>query len=254
MKLDSGGGGSPVHVIGGEIQTSQQRKSTTLPNTFTVRLIHYRGLSTDEPLLVGTANKYADCIRRDNMILGYDLSNYSGKPSADTLRTLRNKYDLRRAILACEFPDFYTAQAESCEIAGIDYDAYLYLYNRVDYPSQLDAVRSQLSLYPPLNLWLDIEDETASLPSVDQITQILAQAQADYVTGIYTSAGYWSLVNGPELGASCPLWLARWTNTPPVEPSGWDAGFGGWVRSPVVQYAGNLTLEGVALDLDAWSS
>lgn len=186
------------------------------------------------------------------MILGYDLSNYAGPVTAQQLSALRNRYDLRRAVLELQDPAITAAQVAACTVAGVPYDLYLYLYNRSDYLSQIDAWRDQLAQATHGTLWLDCEDETAPLPAPDQLAGALAHAQQLTPAGIYTSPAYWALVGGPELGDAGPLWLARWTGTPPLEPDGWSAGFGGWVSAPIVQYAGNLTLDGIVLDLDAW--
>ena len=184
------------------------------------------------------------------MILGYDLSNLTGPADAGRLVELRNRYDLRRAIVAWQSTDWMDA----CIAAKVPFEMYGYLYNAEgDYGSQVLKQANVIRQYLPSRLWLDIEDETVVLPTANEIDNALSVAFGLVSNvGIYTGAWYWQLLGNPDFGGKCPLWLANYTNTPPIEPDGFNATFGGWVSAPVVQYAGSVTLLGLNLDLDAW--
>lgn len=192
------------------------------------------------------------------MILGYDVSNYSGYPVPDTVRTLRNRFGLQRCSIGLQNLDIAAAWASACAAEAVDIEAYVETYNDTPLSTQLSApdVVTWLQRYRPAWVNVTLEDVNAPRPDAGAIADGLAALRDSYGAGrpcLYTASWYWDGNPDLDVSALAPLWAAVYTNRPPLVDTGFDVGFGGWVRARCVQYAGNVTLLGVSMDLDAWS-
>lgn len=177
-----------------------------------------------------------------------DVSNFSGTPTVENVGAVAHSQAITRVTIAAQFAETFDAWKQVCEALGLEYDAYVYLYNdgRGDYPAQTQWALSNIAGSKARGLWLDLEDQN---PPTDWVAQAQAALETWHGwTGIYTSPGYWAQNGNPQLGASCPLWVASW-GTPPQDTG---VEFGGWLRARGKQYAGGFQSYGLSFDLNWW--
>jgi hypothetical protein len=197
------------------------------------------------------------------VILGYDVSNYSGLPPDGFVWTLKNRFRLTRCIVGLQDLTIATAWAEACHTAGVELESYVETYNAG--PALADQLTTPdilawLRQYLPLAQSFTLEDTNGPDPVQGAIAAAIdaAIAHAPYpgmVVPCYTAA-WWVHGYGPtlDISALAPLWVANYTGTPPQTTAGFDVDLAGWKHARCIQYAGNVNLLGVQLDLDAWES
>lgn len=184
------------------------------------------------------------------MILGMDVSNYSGTPTRENVAALVNSQNIGRVIIACQFPATFQSWYTVCQELGLGIEAYIYLYNTTPYAAQVIDAENAIAGSGIDRLWLDIEDDTSP---VDLASELAAIAQAGVQTplGIYTSAGYWTAHGNPQAGSHYPLWNASWNDGASFDLN-LVAPYGGWLRARCKQYAAGYQSYGLSVDLDVW--
>lgn len=193
------------------------------------------------------------------MILGYDVSNFSGLPPDGWVWTAKNRFQLRRVVIGLQDLSIATAWAEAAHSAAVEVEAYVETPFSQPIVDQLTApdVAAWCKHYNPSSLAFTLEDTGSVPPSRTQLAQAIdaAAAMLGYHADVpcYSGAWWWQQAgHALDISGLAPLWIASYTGSPPQTGAAFDVSMGGWVHARSVQYAGNVQLMGVQVDLDAW--
>lgn len=191
-------------------------------------------------------------------MLGIDVSNYTGAIDAARAEAL-HAAGVRRAVVGTQYPappypsGVAHAQIPALLDAGIEVQAYVYLWLAEDTAAQVRAAVQRLAPWQGriARLWLDVEDTSAPAQSPPQRVQAVRAAVAacgPFAPGIYTGAWWWRPHTADTHAfAQLPLWVAQYDGERNLDFSP----FGGWTRAAMKQYAGSATFAGVPhVDLD----
>lgn len=201
-------------------------------------------------------------------MLAADLSNYTSPLTADALAKWKSDGVDLVIVQAIDPPIGYPAgrtrdQIQACSAAGLDVDAYVWLWFGLD----VADIRRKLSLLDGLTirkLWLDVED-TAAVKYDDatcqaKVSAALAACDAYATTsatptGIYTGRWFWTdqrYMANTTAFADRELWDAAYDGQQTTDGF---VSYGGWQSRALHQYAGTSTLEGIGdVDLDVLSA
>ena len=191
------------------------------------------------------------------MARALDLSNFTTAFDVNTVRAWQANTDVQLGII--QAIDLITGsrrqgmplerQFDAFLQAGIPTDAYVFLW----FGQDLSVVRQKLALLSDKSvrkLWLDIEDQTPYADRVGYINSVLALCD-DFCakrgiprTGIYTGSWFWvPQMNNTTAFADRDLWDSHFDN---AQDTRIFKPYGGWTRSCLKQYAGDVVLEGVS--------
>lgn len=189
-------------------------------------------------------------------MLAIDCSNYSGAIDSNQARALAEA-GVKRAIVQLVNPRVLThrQQFPALIAAGIDCEAYVYLWFDSDIGQRIRWALSELAQRPGVRrVWLDCEDVTGG-QTVESVLAGIREAVsivegAGYAAGIYTARWWWvAATDDSHEFVRLPLWNAFYDGEPDLDP----AGYGGWDIPRMEQYQGDTTLAGVPfVDLDSY--
>lgn len=182
-----------------------------------------------------------------------DVSNYTGPFTPEVAHCWRER-GFSRLIAGTQRPEITRGQLESALEAGLQVEAYVYLYWRFDTAAEVRAAIEAVSDLPVQRLWLDCEDSAEGFTPEQVLSQIGAAVSAagSIPAGIYTGRWWWRPATADSVVfASLPLWHAEYTPRANLLPD--FAAFepyGGWSRPRMWQYQGTTSLCGVNVDLN----
>ena len=183
------------------------------------------------------------------MPLAVDVSHWSGEITEQQMACLRER-GVRRVIAGTQRRAIARQQLEAAVAAGLEVEAYVYLYLRANVARRVQAALETVEGLPVRRLWLDAEDTTSGL-TPEQMVERLRQARAacgEFPAGIYTGGWWWRPYTADSRAfADLPLWHARYDDRPTLD--GFRP-FGGWERPAMKQYAHNVDRCGVTVDLN----
>jgi GH25 family lysozyme M1 (1,4-beta-N-acetylmuramidase) len=183
------------------------------------------------------------------MSMAIDISHWTGEVTAQQMQCLARR-GVRRVIVGVQRRAVARQQLATAVAAGIEIEAYVYLYLRSDVARRVRAALETLDGFPVRRLWLDAEDTTSGLASAEVVERLRQARDAcgDFPTGIYTGAWWWRPRTGDSSAFSdLPLWVAQYDGRRSLDGV---PGFGGWRRPRMKQYAANAQLCGVHLNLN----
>lgn len=187
-----------------------------------------------------------------------DVSNYTDAIPPDALaRWVTSgitKVIVQAIIPPAGFPPSVTRQQiEACKAAGLDVEAYVYLWT-----ADPDDIARHLALLDDLGVsfvWLDCEDTTAA--SVTQRQAAIRRGlkiitDSGFSTGIYTGRWWWTAYLGdPQDHGLLSLWLSDYDNHATLDPA--TPGFGGFTEVTMKQWVGSTSLDGIGgVDLNVY--
>ena len=180
-----------------------------------------------------------------------DISNYTGYLSAETLQAWKDAgivtVIVRASTESQEKRSIARQQLKACYAAGFTIQAYMWLYFDGSNPIQqmLDAL-NVCAGYPVHLMWIDCED-TCDLTTEDVIATIQQAVDASTITvGVYTGGWWWKDKTGnTDTFSYLPLLDADYDDN---QSLGNFSQYGGWTHRSK-QYAGNVNLGGVTVDL-----
>lgn len=188
--------------------------------------------------------------RRDG-IYGIDISVWSGTVT-DTEMDCFWDEGVRHVIVGMQDYRIAKQQLDMAIARGMTVDAYVYLVWDGDVVRQVENAIAFLREYPIGMIWLDVEEDPAGRGRAE-LEGLVADALAacgDAACGIYTAAWWWNpAMGGSSAFADVPLWYALYDGEPSLATWPSDE-FGGWVEVWGKQYAGDLDLCGIDVDLN----
>jgi GH25 family lysozyme M1 (1,4-beta-N-acetylmuramidase) len=196
--------------------------------------------------------------------LSVDCSNYQGDlPQAvfDSWRDAGCKTVICGTDGSGTNPIVFPQQAFKAATAGMNVEAYIYLYFGANgVPSDvLGRTRQKLNMIRSVGgikrVWIDCEDTTSGLAPSD-LLHLIGQAcdavrAEGYEVGIYTGGWWWRPYTADSTQFShLPLWTADYDGNADLE---FSSPFGGWSSLYRKQYTdkGRLGIYGADLDLNA---
>jgi GH25 family lysozyme M1 (1,4-beta-N-acetylmuramidase) len=187
------------------------------------------------------------------MRLGVDCSNYSGVLEADSARCLRAAgFDF--LIAGTQVPSVTRQQIEAALAAGLEAQAYVYLYWSRDTAAEVLRALDAVAGLPVTRLWLDCEDHARGLSPAAIVERIEAalRAAGDMPAGIYTGRWWWPANTGDATAFShLPLWHAEYRGAVDAPPAPHDfRPYGGWQSPALWQFQGTTTVCGFSVDLN----
>jgi GH25 family lysozyme M1 (1,4-beta-N-acetylmuramidase) len=187
------------------------------------------------------------------MRLGIDCSNYSGVLSPQSARCLRAA-GFEFLIAGTQVPSVTRQQLEAAIAAGLEAQAYVYLYWSRDTAGEVRRALDGIAGLPVSRLWLDCEDAARGLSPgaiVERIEAALA-ACGDLPAGIYTGRWWWRAATGDSTAfAHLPLWHAEYRGAIDSPPALHDFHpYGGWQAPALWQFQGTTAVCGFSVDLN----
>lgn len=182
------------------------------------------------------------------MILGFDVSNFSGDPEYHAVRALVTSMDIRRITIACQFPATYAPWYDVAKQLGLSIYAYQFPYTE---QPETEYVVEALSTFQahgwPEALFLDYEEQSPT-PTVSTESALM-QVPASILAGVYTRPDWWLAHGNYQLGGKVPLWNAGYSgDDTKIDP----VNYGGWLRARGQQYNGSFQSYGYNVCLDVW--
>lgn len=197
------------------------------------------------------------------MLEAVDFSGWTSVPTPAQLACLQ-AMGARKAIIGTRGNRQFSPQAAACIAFGWSVEAYVFLYGFESGTAQGAAAVGVVRPFPQIRrMWLDVENDPARAVQPGPATwrQCVRDARAavsmaGLVPGIYTSESKWQLTGNTTEHSDLDLWEARW-RYPSGDPRGmfepplpFRPVIGGWSRRVMVQYAGDLTVCGLNVDLN----
>lgn len=178
-----------------------------------------------------------------------DFSSYTRIPNTADIANLK-ALNVTRAIIGTRGNRRnFVAQAAACLAAGLEVQAYIYVYWNEPAVVQTMNALALIRQVPQITMvWVDVEadedNEVLNNPR-DLIDTMLATLQP-YETGIYTSISMWGeIMRDSHAYAHLPLWDANYGS----ENAAFHA-YGGWLQRAMHQYAGSVDVAGLNVDLN----
>lgn len=188
-----------------------------------------------------------------------DCSNWNGPIPRATFEAMRAE-GVRTVICGTDGnPPLFPAQAVAARLAGLEVEAYVYLYfgsggTAYDVVERTNRKLDMVDMDGHVKrVWLDCEDTTSGLGPSELVALIAGARDAvqarGYVCGIYTGAWWWVPYTGDSKGFwDLPLWAAQYDDVADVDAV---TPFGGWQQAFRKQYTDKGTAGGITpLDLD----
>jgi GH25 family lysozyme M1 (1,4-beta-N-acetylmuramidase) len=183
--------------------------------------------------------------------LAIDVSHWSGEISKAKFSAAKAG-GVSRVVVSLNNLDLARRQLEAAASAGLEVQAYIYLYFAQDVAAR---VRSCLGVIGGLgveHVWLDCEDEKHTLTPHQlnaRIEDAILAVGPPYTAGIYTAAWWWKKHMGILAGQTrLPLWDAFWDGEADLDAPR----YGGWTRAAMSQYRADTTFAGIWCDLNAY--
>ena len=183
------------------------------------------------------------------MSMAIDISHWTGEVTTQQMQCLARR-GVRRVIVGAQRRAVARQQLATAVAAGLEVEAYVYLYLRSDVAQRVRAALETVDGFRVRRLWLDAEDTTSGLSAAEVVERLQRARDAcgDFPAGIYTGAWWWRPRTGDSSAFSDPpLWVAQYDGRRSLDGV---PGFGGWRRPRMKQYAANAQLCGVHLDLN----
>lgn len=134
---------------------------------------------------------------------------------------------------------------------GLELQAYVWLYFDRDPKTQVEEVAGLFDDMPFTCIWLDCEDNVFGANVIAYIRTAIDILIMEWPVGIYTSRGWWWAHTGDSTQfAFWPLFDAHWRENPTMEDF---VPYGGWDHCLMSQYAPNVYLGGVVVDMNIYS-
>ncbi len=184
-------------------------------------------------------------------VYGIDISVWSGTVT-DTEMDCFWDEGVRHVIVGMQDYRIARQQLDMALSRGMTVDAYVYLMWDGDVTRQVRDAVALLAEYPVGMIWLDVEEAPAGRGrrELERLVSDALAACGDAACGIYTAAWWWTPhMGGSSAFADVPLWYALYDGNPSLETWSRDA-FGGWREVWGKQYAGDLYLCGIDVDLN----
>lgn len=201
------------------------------------------------------------------MPVAIDISQWSGEVSVEDFQRAKAA-GCSRVIVALNNLTLAKRQIDNAKAAGLQVQAYIYLYFQQDPASRVSEALNALSGTGVRDVWLDCEDETFSFASRFCINKLGYCAdlvwKRGFNPGVYTASWWWKkhIDSTPDSELSTqqveylakiydlPLWDARWDNDPDIDP----ANYGAWTQPPVMsQYRGDTDFMGIWCDINSYA-
>ena len=183
------------------------------------------------------------------MSMAIDISHWTGEVTTQQMQCLARR-GVRRVSVGAQRRAVARQQLATAVAAGLEVEAYVYLYLRSDVAQRVRAALETVDGFRVRRLWLDAEDTTSGLSAAEVVERLQRARNAcgDFPAGIYTGAWWWRPRTGDSSAFSDPpLWVAQYDGRRSLDGV---PGFGGWRRPRMKQYAANAQLCGVHLDLN----
>lgn len=187
-----------------------------------------------------------------------DMSKWGGELTAAEAAAMRAD-GIRKVIVGTGNPapggagQWSRQQADAAIKAGLDLEAYIYLYMAGSPEGQVQQAMNTMQGIDVGFWWLDAEDVSSpQLTTGERITflnRCISYLNSHEITdlGIYTGRWWWvpNMQNSSAF-AHLPLWNSWYDGDP--DPDGFP--YGGWFTSTVEQFTGTTILHGHSVDLN----
>lgn len=182
---------------------------------------------------------------------GVDISVYSGRMTDEEMECFWDN-GVRHVIVGTQELGTARQQLDLAVAHGMTVDTYVYLVWTGNVRAQVESAVALSRSYPVGMLWLDVEQDPAALDrhQLEDRLDEAARACGDFPCGIYTGGWWWNpIMGGSAIVADLPLWFANYDGNP--DPATYPTQrVGPWTGSWGKQYAGDLRLCGIDVDLD----
>ncbi len=181
----------------------------------------------------------------------FDISNYQGVPPLEWFEA-RKAEGFERVILGTQDMKITNGQIVNAYGAGLKVDLYAMLY--WDQAEDMELLRNIKQQLPETaTIWLDCEIEYPGSPdhlTFDLVELMGLAAPGEGLVGIYTRSNWWqSFAGNTEVFGPWPLWDAFYNGVPNFD---YFVPYGGWSAPTMKQYAVDVILDGVRVDLNCY--
>ncbi len=183
------------------------------------------------------------------LVKALDISVWSGTLTASNVSGWMSQ-GYTHLIVGCQNSTTAQQQLTTAVAGGMTVDIYKYLYFTSNMTTQVQAALAIAAGHPIGRIWLDVEDDPASL----SVAQIVAKVQeaidacGSTPYGIYTGAWWWNAhLPGCAAFSDAPLWYSWYDGIASLDT--WQTqAFGGWSAPTGKQYQGNVAVSGINTD------
>ena len=186
------------------------------------------------------------------MNIALDISHHAPEITVAQFQRAKAR-GVSRIVVALNDPDEAKRQIANATEAGLEVEAYAYLYFAKNIKNQIAADLAIVKGTAVRRIWLDAEDTSSGVTQASIIDGLRAAeslvTQAGYRTGIYTASWFWRGHTGnSDRFKHLPLWDAYWDKSPDIDP----VTYGGWTKPAMSQHTPDTHFEGIWCDINSY--